>query len=173
MPNRHRSGFTQKNPVKYEWSAIGDTFNTAAIPAKILGGTGAVATVPQTVVRWRGLVGVTLDAGAVDESLIVRCGIILVTPDAFATGIGAIPGPGSDRDQSWLWTGQAYLTSGAEAAIVPDQLSAVIPVDSKAMRKVKPNETFAFVVEVLAGEFTDQGGTLDFIYALDILTRTN
>ena len=155
----------------YEWNTFGDVQAGLAIPAKILGGTGLQATVPQTIVRVRGVIGATLDTAAVNESLIVRFGLKIVSSDAFAVGITAVPGPGSDRTEDWMWTGQLYLTSGDEAAIVPDMLSGQLVVDGKAMRKFQTAEVLVFVIEVLAGEFQDQAGQLNVIYAIDNLAQ--
>ncbi len=93
MP-RHRM---QARVLNYQWSTFGDAFATAAFPAKNMGATGSTATLPQTLRRTRGHWGVTLDTGGVDESLIVRAGLIIVSEDAFTAGVGSVPGPGSDR----------------------------------------------------------------------------
>jgi len=170
MARRRSFGNAGSRPM-YEWFTFGDALVNQLIPAKIFGTTGSVALIAQTLVRTRGMIGVTLDTSAVDEQVMVRAGLIVITADAAVAGI--VPGPGSDRGEDWFWTGQIFLTSGAEAAIIPDRLSGQIVVDSKAMRKLKPGNTIVLAVETLASEITDQGGTLDFYYAIDGLSRTS
>ncbi len=169
---RGRSQGRDRVRKSYEWNTMGDVLNAVAIPAKNLGVNSLQAGVPQTIVRLRGTVGATLDAGGVDESLIVRFGIRIVSSDAAAIGATAIPGPGSDRSEDWMWTGQLYLTSGDEAAIVTDMLSGSLVIDGKAMRKFQTGEVLVFMQEVLAAEYTDQGGALNTVYVIDNLTQT-
>ncbi len=153
----------------YEWSHIGDEQNSNALPGKIVGTTGLTIAVPSTIRRTRGTVGCVLDTGAVNEHVMVTCGLVLISGDAFAAGAASIPGPASDRDQDWLWTGQLFLTSGNEAAIISDRLSGELKIDSKAMRVVRAGQVIALMVEVVAGEMRDQAGALDFVYGIDFL----
>ena len=157
--------------VAYEWTAVGDAHATQTIPGKLIGVTSYLAALPQTVVRIRGTVGATLDAATVDEFLIVRFGIVKTTSDAFIAGVASLPGPGSDRDQDWIWTGQLFLTSGGQAAMNENLLSAQLVLDTKAQRKMRSNEVLVFMAEVLVAEYVDTGGTLDFVYAFDVLVR--
>ena len=170
----HRGGsFSRSRPTpKYTWFTFGEASVNDPIPSKVLGVAGAQAQVSLTTVRIRGTVGAVLDTGGINEAVMVRFGLVKVTGDAFAAGATSIPGPGSDREADWIWTGQLFLDSGAEAAIVTENLSAQLSVDTKAMRKLRAGDTFAFMAETLAAEITDQGGTLDFFYAIDVLNRT-
>ena len=105
--------------------------------------------------------------------MVVYGGLIIVSSDAQAAGATASPGPGSDREQAWIWTGQLFVSSGDEAAVVDQRLSTSIAIDSKAQRKMKQGDTLVFMVEVLAAEYEDQAGTLNFGYAVDCLARLN
>ena len=155
----------------YRWIGMGDTWTDEAIPAKFQpASAGNEFAGTQTIRRIRGTWGATLNAGAVQELLIVRAGIRIVSSDAANVGITVIPGPALDRRSDWIWTGQLYLSSGAEAAIIPQQLSSVGVIDSKAMRKVRATDVVLFVVEVVAAEYVDQAGTLDGAVAFDVLT---
>ncbi len=171
----HNRGFrgSDRPAVKYAWSTFGASASTQAIPGKILGSAGSNATVPLTQVRARGIFGCQLDPGALVEMLIVRAGLVKVSGDAFAAGVGSVPGPGSDRSEDWVWTGQLFLSSGDDAQINSDWLDNSLSIDSKAMRKFRVGETLAFVVEVIAAEMVDQAGSLNFVYAVDLLDRTN
>ena len=63
------------------------------------------------------------------------------------------------------------MSSGAEAAIVAaSNLVDKIEIDTKAMRKVKFGETFAFTASVVAG--VDSGGDVDLTYSVRVLEGT-
>ena len=64
----------------------------------------------------------------------------------------------------WIWQGALYVNSGAEAAVIPNFLSDSIVVDSKAMRKLKPGQSIAFVHETPSQLVTNQSGTYDITY---------
>jgi len=173
MAHRRRPGVGRASNPQYAWTTMGDGGFNVAVPGKVIGATGVTSDAPNTLVRTRGTVGCVLNAGAAAEHVLVRFGLIKVSTDAFAAGAASVPGPGSDRDQDWVWTGQLFLSSGEEAAVINEGLIRTLHVDSKAMRKFKVNEVYVFVAETLAGEIQDQAGTIDFIYAIDCLARFN
>ncbi len=150
----------------YSWSGTGDVLLAVDIGAvaQFLG-TAGTFTQPGTVMRLRGQVGATLDTGAVDEIGMILFGIVIVSSDAFTAG--AAPEFQTDGATSeegrWIWTGSIFLSSGAEAAVVTDQLSDTLEIDSKAMRRVKPNDVLAMVVQAPAALWTDQAGTIDVV----------
>ena len=77
----------------YNWGAFQGTVLALdnAIGSDGLGSTGFIAGQASTVVRMRGKVGMTLNAGGVDEQVMVRCGIIKVSENAFIGGSTVIP----------------------------------------------------------------------------------
>ena len=122
---------------------------------------------PGTIVRVRGELLVQLDAGAVDERVVLALGLKVVSENAAAAGVASVPGPFVDGADDWFWHGYAVMLSLAEAAVVNEALFARVHVDSKAMRRVKPSEHIVFVAQV-AGS-TDQAGTVDILGGLRIL----
>ena len=155
---RGRSG----RRTDYSWTNFGDVATGAAINAGgIFGGTGSVVATPQTLTRVRGKVGVVLDTVAANESIIFLCGLMVASSDGFVAGAAPEIFTNAGDEASWIWQGALFVDSGAEAAVITDNLSASIDVDSKAMRKLKPGQTIAFVHEAPLELAVDQGGTYD------------
>ncbi len=145
----------------YEWANCGDV--------KTANDMGAVAFVicsleialAGTLTRMRGRVGATLNTGGVGEHCILLLGVAIMNTDAVtAGGFPEILSSGTD-EASWVWQGSIYLSSGAEAAIVPDRLSWDIGIDTKAMRRMKPSENVVLIGELPAALANDQAGTVD------------
>ncbi len=166
MARRGRSGATAHK----SWLVVGGQAAAVDAAASALGSGLTSFDLPQTLLRVRGRVQVQLDAAAVDERVTVAMGLIVVPDRAASVGITAVPLPSSNGEDDWLWHGFAMVTSGAEAAIVPDALIATIEIDSKAMRKVKPDESLVFVVESVSAATVDQGGSFDVIYGYRCLS---
>ena len=95
-----------------------------------------------TLVRTRGDITMGLrTAGSVGDGFLVGVGIGIVTNDAFAVGVTAVPSPIDDMDwDGWLFHKLVNLFTvvGTEDNPVT---AARIDVDSKAMRKIGINET--------------------------------
>ena len=113
---------------------------------------------PFTVVRSRILVGVTSDQAAVSENQVAGFGIAVVSDQANAIGVTAVPTPitdqGSDLFYSWtpLLASFAFITGAGFDA----QFQTNYVVDSKAMRKVNEGQD---MVQVVEGEFVLGSGT--------------
>jgi len=93
-------------------------------------------------------------------------GIGIVSADAFATGVAAVPNPAGDPDWGgWLWYhAGGPLVSLETTEVGRGPLSAIrIPIDTKAMRKMSPNE-------VLFGSLST--GTEIGTAAMDFLMNT-
>jgi len=134
------------------------------------GSTGLSVGITGTVMRVRGKVAVTLDAGAADEKAMILVGLQIVNADTFAAGTAPEISTDSSDEASWLWQGELYVSSGAEAAVVAaSQLVDIIDVDSKAMRKLKANDVIALVGQSPAILVSDQGGTWDLSYFVHVL----
>ena len=154
----------------YQWGAFQGTILALdnAVGADGLGSTGFIFSQALTVTRIRGSVGVTLNPGGVGEAVMIRCGIIKVSENAFAAGSTAISNTFDDPGEDWIWMGHLYVSSGSEAAIVAaSQLVDRVEIDTKAMRKVKPGETFAFTASVVAS--VDNGGDCDLLFSNRVL----
>ena len=107
-----------------------------------------------TVVRTRGQVAIKATSAAVDNTSVGAYGVGVVSEDAFAAGVGSIPGPFSDADwPGWfVWRSFTYRFefSDATGALL---MNMVQEVDSKAMRKVGLNEVIVTVAESFIGAF--------------------
>ena len=118
-------------------SVIHSSFNPAAL--SILAGT---------VVRVRGLAQFFMTAFGVDRTIHGAYGLAVVSDEAFAAGAGSIPRPHDDDDwPGWLvhgyYSAHLQFQSATSELVFPHQYV----IDSKAMRKVGPNETLVWVVE--------------------------
>ncbi len=154
MANRSRGRRTD-----YEWTgACGDA---DAIDLAVNVTTAPLVFVdfnaPFTIMRIRGIIQVQLNAAAVNERALIAFGIGIVTTDARAAG--TVPDPAQEPEFPWMWYGYAAVSSLNEAAIQPDALSAILEVDTKAMRKVKPGQSVMLVGQVCSSQ--DQGGSFD------------
>jgi len=81
-------------------------------------------------------------------------GMAVVSDEAFLAGVGSIPEPFTDANWSgwFVWRSFAYDIRVADATgvvLFPWHLE----IDSKAMRKVGPQETVVVIVESQAGAF--------------------
>ena len=75
-------------------------------------------------------------------------GIILVSTDAFAAGIGSLPGPLSDSGNDWyVWTPFALAFDDVEAEFDSKWVD-VVDFDSRGMRKSKFGQVSAVILEV-------------------------
>ena len=110
----------------------------------------ALALRPFTIVRTRGLLMARSDQDAVDETWSVAYGEIVVTDQAAAIGITAVPTPDADNASDWF----VYERVSNRISVTTDVgrlLTGVERiVDSKAMRKVDLGETLISVSEASA-----------------------
>jgi len=154
----------------YEWANISDLLAAVDIGgAAAFGAQGLVFSIAGTVTRVRGRIGAVLDTGGAGEFGLLLCGLMTLANDSFVGGTAPELATQGVDEASWLWRGSLWLSSGKEAAVVPDQLSVDLVVDTKAMRRMKPNETLAIVFEAPAAAWVDQTGTMDVIYDLHVL----
>ncbi len=154
----------------FEWFNMADSLSNLdnAEGSVIVGPTGLLASTALTIFRARGKILGILDTGAVDERVIVEIGLAVVGAPAFTAGVASLPTPVTEDQYPFFWRGQLAMSSGAEAAVITDGLFDRVEIDSKAMRKMKPDEAIVLVFEV-AGS-SDQAGTTDYVYSIDILT---
>ena len=96
-----------------------------------------------------------------------RAGIIVADPTVVAAGVTAIPKPGTQGDQEWLWN-RGYglhneVTAGQENSYTPLHLHD----DVRAMRRMKQNDELVFVIE----NFTS-GSPVNFMISVRALFST-
>ncbi len=118
-------------------------------------------TLSRTLMRTRGNILVQLDAGANDERAMIALGLIVVSTPAATAGTASVPTPITDIGADWFWHYFATVTALAETSVTGDAggLFERIEVDSKAMRKLKDDQTLLLVCEV--GQTIDATGTFD------------
>ena len=109
-------------------------------------GEGQEALVSQTLVRLRGELVIFLEVVTAigDGFTTIAAGIGIVTADAFGIGVTAMPSPITDPDwQGWMWfqaLGPLIGQSVTESENTGRLAQIRIPIDTKAMRKISPNE---------------------------------
>ena len=103
---------------------------------------------PFTVVRTRLYINVNSDQVAASESYRGAFGMIVVSDQAIAAGVGSVPKPLADTDADWfVYEPYAGGIEFATAAAFIEPSGLLLTVDSKAMRKVGKNEDIAGVFE--------------------------
>ena len=113
--------------------------------------TGQTGSGSTTLIRMRGevLLQMVSASAALDGFKQLAIGIGIVSGDAFGIGSTAIPGPRTDSTWGgwlWYWTGTMQASSASVTSVEGSQV-ARIPIDSKAMRKISPNETIFGAIE--------------------------
>ncbi len=133
---------------KTTWSAgpLSGAVQSATAAGTTIISTGASLGGVLTLVRIRGELTVWLEAvGTIGDGFTrVHAGIGIVSTDAFTAGAASMPTPIGDADWGWLW----YYAGGVIAGFSVTEsentgpISQIrIPIDTKAMRKMTPNET--------------------------------
>jgi len=156
MARVHR-GFTvgRRSPGRLtQWIGPADQgfVSVAAAGATLM--TSVVFEEPLTVVRIRGHMTIIPDSTAADVSIVGAFGMGIVSAEASAAGIVSIPEPFSDADWGgWmLWRSFAMrFESITQAGVL--LANWAFELDSKAMRKMSPNEVLVAVVESQSGAF--------------------
>jgi len=106
-----------------------------------------------TITRTRGKLTTTTDSSSTPGGIgRVNMGLILVTETALAAS--AIPLPGTDVGNDWLWIDSAVVGSQADDQIGGAVTVERMVVDSKAMRKVNNNQALVLVLQLTACEGT-------------------
>ena len=111
---------------------------------------------PATVVRCRGNISLQPDSFASDANVTGAIGMGVVSAEALGVGVSAVPEPFTDADWGgWMvWHPFSFRVEfvGNTNVVFPATIS--IPIDSKAMRKVEPNEALVFVAESFSGAYS-------------------
>ena len=124
-------------------------------------GSGIAPTIPGlTLVRTRGLLGLTLNtAAAAGDGYTGALGIGVVTASAFAIGVTAVPTPLTDAGwDGWLYHEFFDVRAGDRTAGDSNWEAAIAryTVDSKAMRKIEDEEKTVFAVLEVVEQGTAQ-----------------
>ncbi len=107
---------------------------------------------PYTVVRSRVHLGITTDQQIASEGQLCAWGQCVVSDQAQAIGVSAVPTPITDASSD-LWSSWAVMQGdfifGSAVGFVADS-AHTMQVDSKAMRKVEDGQDFITVIEASA-----------------------
>ena len=131
----------------YDWQGGVSGFSLAANASTIV----ALVTnnITATIMRSRGRVLASIDGAVDNDAAAVHVGLIVADDDAVAAGVTAIPSPATDFDADWLWHGFLLLKAQGTSTDAPG-LTDRLELDSKAMRRVKPNTQCVFAVTNVA-----------------------
>ncbi len=135
------------------WVGIAATRTNITAPSTAViinsASAGFLALRPFTIVRTRGWLFIGSDQIANIEPYGMSLGFSVVSDQALAIGITAVPTPETDADSDAFWvyesmTGEMKLISAAGFA---DPAGQGKDYDSRAMRKVEDGFDMAFVIE--------------------------
>ncbi len=155
-----RSGSTRSK----EW----ETVCLASSPLDLAIGTVLVFELfrvlsAETLLRTRGQIMASFDSSAVNEAATIAAGIAFVSTRALLAGAASVPRPSSEGGYPWLWHGWfdvSSVPSVGGASISGEGLVQRLMVDSKAMRKVKEDESMILAFEMC--DSVDLGGNVVF-----------
>ncbi len=119
-------------------------------------GAGALALRPFTIIRNRFTFHISSDQAAAAEDQVGAYGRAVVSDQASAIGVTAVPTPITDQDSD-LWHVYATFVQGG-SRVNDGMVGRTYEIDSKAMRKVEDGQDVVSVVE-----FSAQGGGFRFI----------
>ena len=156
MPHGRRSfrSFGPRSARLTEWGGLADQGFVAVAST----GATLVSSVsfedPGTLIRSRGALSLHPTSFAADGNVVGAFGAGIVSAEALAVGITALPHPYRDSDWGgWMiWESFAFRLEFA-SAVGFEMPTIRIVIDSKAMRKVAPNEALVFVAESQEGAF--------------------
>ncbi len=160
MANIRRSragGFIRGGRSRRETLWIG--VDPAVVGLTVGGGTlthalnaSALALRPFTITRSRMTIQWSSDQTAATERQFGAYGLAVVSDEALAIGVTAVPTPVTDSSSD-LWLLHQWLMSQfiVTSAIGSESVYQQIDIDSKAMRKVEDGQDIAFVGELATG----------------------
>jgi len=156
--------FVRRGPVRTAlWANILTHLGALAVTTKTAAGAsslGLLTTESITLVRSRGVALFHFDNAVATDVLQVALGLGIFTSDAFGIGSTALPGPLTDADWDWVYYKTILFGPGFTTTEIAGEglQNVTVEVDSKAMRKMKANQTLAWVAE---GIVKSGGGNFD------------
>ncbi len=147
-PHRGRQGSGTRRLTQWFRAADISSYTALAGATAVLDQSLQGLTEPVTVVRIRGSVSVQTDQVAASESPFGAIGACVVSDQALAIGITAVPQPISDADSD-LWVMHQYFYCPVKLADATGfaDVSQTVNFDSKAMRKIPEGSTLIWVIE--------------------------
>ena len=151
MARRHRGAFVRPQPRTKIWIGAGVGATNIGGSSKVLVSVlsaGALLLRPFTILRTHQLLSVFSDQATAIETIIGAYGRMVVTDTASGIGSTAVPDPSGisgDPEQDWfLWQAiglQFFIdVNGTEGIGMDGDNGHQYVLDSKAMRKVGPND---------------------------------
>ncbi len=134
--------------MKKHWHVIAGTSKSFSVDATHLGG-GLALDDAWTAIRMLGEYIVSPDqAPAAQDAASVGFGIGVVSSAAFAVGLTAVPDPIAQPDYPWLyWASHDFFFPDTSLTGASPTRSLRRSFDIRSMRKIKPQETLAFVIQ--------------------------
>ena len=146
--NFHDRGRSPRRLTQWFRSADVSALTSLAAGAAVLD-QSLVGTEPFTIVRTRGIIWVKSDQSGATETPFGAVGQCVVSDQALAVGVSAVPAPITDKDSDlfmmhqYFAVGLTRLTSvGFDGSVL-----AGFAFDSKAMRKVPADSAAVWTVE--------------------------
>ena len=159
MAQRRTFPRAARRRTSWEGSNIGLSLTTGVQAQQSLVAESVLETFPNpTVVRIRGelVIGVTA-IGAAGSNTDLTLGIKLTTASAFAAGGASVESPNTEIGSDWIWWYASPTRSGNAVSSESDSNVGMLRrlvVDSKAMRKVSPNQVLILVAHNVVGGST-------------------
>jgi len=159
VPRSRKSGYALRpgGPQRLtRWADIATVETTlAGAPTAVLTNSlGAVLLQarPFTVIRTRGIMLVRSDQVSASETFGVDLGFAVVSEQASAIGVTAVPTPLTDKESDLFFVyeslfGHINVGSGAGTGVPDQQGGQFMKFDSKAMRKINDDQELVVVVE--------------------------
>ncbi len=162
-PRRPHRSFGRSQARQTQWVAIADQnfSNVASAGATLISSFTPVDAL--TVVRTRGQISIRPTTLAATIDIVGAYGEAVVSNEAFQAGVGSIPEPFSDSDWGgWLvWRAFAFTYSVVAGSTILS--SQVLEIDSKAMRKMGPNDVLVSIAESQVGAYSISANTRTLI----------
>ena len=146
--------FDRSRPMQKTWGGVTGTQDSLTATQALLWGTGFTVSSVSTLLRLRGSYIIKGTPDAVVDDVVVGIGIGIVSTDAAAVGGVSVPSPLGDPDWSWVWHQYVALAAG-QTALLGQDIGSVVrgEIDSKAMRKMKPNESLVIVGQLSTSDY--------------------
>ena len=152
---RRRSGFIQRGGVSRRetlWIEISTVEATlGGAPTAVLANSlnaAALALRPFTVVRTRGIFFARSDQNIAGETYMADLGLCVVSDQAAAIGVTAVPTPATDKGSDLFFVYEQLISRhffGTSVGVNEQGISKQF--DSKAMRKVNDDQDLVLVLE--------------------------
>ncbi len=158
MARRQFTRGPQRTPNRNWAGVVATAGTTLGANNKVLVATFTLANqgIDETILRTVGGISIASDQVAASESQFGALGVCVVSDQAIATGITAIPDPVTDvSDDLWMLYvsfAQEFRLGGTAASLTPN-FATWYPFDSKAKRVVHSGYALAVVVANASASF--------------------